>query len=85
MNEELQRFHQRPIGEQVRIIRQRLRLSQSEIGRRLGISQAAVSQMETGGAEYTRGETVRRVAQALGVSELHGGLIPPWIGGQEDW
>lgn len=89
MDEELKRFQERPIGEQVRVIRERLRISQVGLARVLGISQAAVSQMESG--SKMRGETLDRIASALHAGKFAGSLVPPWLGGgevpaeQEDW
>ncbi len=81
MTDELRRFWEKPVGEQVREIRLRLTMTQLELARRLKVSQAAVSIMEKGVNGLPRGSTVNRVAGALGVKVVYGNLMPPWMEG----
>lgn len=53
-----------------RAIREHLNLSQTELGARMGVSQATVSSFESGESE-PRLSTVRRYAHALGVHVRH--------------
>lgn len=67
------------IGEQLRKIRERKRLTREDIGERTGLSQAYVSRVENGDS-IPNEETVDKWAHALGV-EVHqilcGGIEPP--------
>jgi ribosome-binding protein aMBF1 (putative translation factor) len=54
------------VGEQVREAREAAGLSQRELARRMGTSQAAVARLEAGGTGATL-TTLQRVAAALGL------------------
>jgi len=54
------------VGERVREAREAARLSQRELARRMGTSQAAVDRLEAGGVGATL-TTLQRVASALGL------------------
>jgi transcriptional regulator with XRE-family HTH domain len=54
------------LGERLRVARQRLGMSQEELGMAAGLSQPAVSRLEYGGAPPSQ-ETLGRLAVALGV------------------
>lgn len=62
------------LGLTIRALREGLNLSQEELGRRLGVSRAAVSAWE-GGVNAPRGKRLQKVADAFGitVSELMAG------------
>ncbi|GAB3175500.1 hypothetical protein GCM10027059_49150 [Myceligenerans halotolerans] len=51
---------------QLRELRTAQDLTQAELAQRMHVGQNRVSQIETGGAESTRLDTLRRYAQALG-------------------
>lgn len=51
---------------QLRELRTQMHLTQAELAERMHVGQNRVSQIESGGAESTRLETLRRYAQALG-------------------
>ena len=52
------------LGAQVRALREARGVSQEELARRIGTSQAAIARLELGGAE-PRFATLQRIAQAL--------------------
>lgn len=54
------------IGKRVRTARERAVLSQGELAAKVGISQNALSQIETGRAQ-PRPATIRKIAEALGI------------------
>jgi len=54
------------VGEQIRTAREAAGLSQRELARRMGTSQAAVGRLEAGGVGATL-TTLQRVASALGL------------------
>lgn len=56
------------INEKIKQLRDRLGLSQSEVGRRLGVSYAAVQQWESG-ASRPRPDRIREIALLLNVSQ----------------
>lgn len=57
-----------PIGRRLRAVRQALGLSQSALAERAGMSQDAISRMETKDRLLrARGDTIRRLADALRV------------------
>jgi DNA-binding XRE family transcriptional regulator len=56
-----------PIGPRIRLARRDQGLSQAELGERIGMAQAAVSNLERG-VHSPRMDTLRRVAQGLGLS-----------------
>ena len=67
------------IGEQLRKIRERKRLTQKDIEERTGLSQAYVSRVENGDSVPNQ-ETVEKWARALGVGVhqiLCSGIEPP--------
>lgn len=67
------------IGEQLRKIRERKRLTQEDIGERTGLSQAYVSKVENGDS-IPSAETLEKWARALGVGVqqiVGGGIEPP--------
>ena len=66
-------------GHAVRRLRQRLQLTQRELGLVLGISQPYVSDLERGVWLYVRTPTLARLAEALGVEvgALLCGAEPP--------
>ena len=66
------------IGEQLRNIRERKRLTQEDIEKRTGLSQAYVSSVENGDSIPSE-ETVEKWARALGVGvqQIVGGGIEP--------
>jgi len=51
---------------QLRELRTSMDLTQAELAQRMHVGQNRVSQIESGGAESTRIDTLRRYAQALG-------------------
>jgi transcriptional regulator with XRE-family HTH domain len=54
------------IGPRIRDLRERAVLSQGELAVKVGISQNALSQIETGRSQ-PRMSTIRKVAEALGI------------------
>jgi transcriptional regulator with XRE-family HTH domain len=56
------------LAELVRTLRERRGLSQEELGRRIGISKAAISSIEIGRTKSLRGSTLTGLARELGIS-----------------
>jgi transcriptional regulator with XRE-family HTH domain len=56
------------LAELVRALRERRGLSQEELGRRIGISKAAISSIEIGRTKSLRGSTLTGLARELGVN-----------------
>jgi transcriptional regulator with XRE-family HTH domain len=56
------------LGERIKALRQKQGLSQGELARRCGISQAAISRLETGSMKDVETAIARRLARALGTS-----------------
>jgi transcriptional regulator with XRE-family HTH domain len=56
------------LAELVRTLRERRGLSQEELGRRIGISKAAISSIEIGRTKSLRGSTLTGLARELGVN-----------------
>jgi transcriptional regulator with XRE-family HTH domain len=65
------------LAELVRTLRERRGLSQEELGRRIGISKAAISSIEIGRTKSLRGSTLTGLARELGINpdELTGKKI----------
>jgi transcriptional regulator with XRE-family HTH domain len=65
------------LAELVRTLRERRGLSQEELGRRIGISKAAISSIEIGRTKSLRGSTLTGLARELGINpdELSGKKI----------
>ena len=61
------RSHSSSLGRLVRDQRARLRLTQSELAERVGISRSAISELEAGRIEQPRVTVFARLASALGV------------------
>jgi transcriptional regulator with XRE-family HTH domain len=56
------------LAELVRTLRERRGLSQEELGRRIGISKAAISSIEIGRTKSLRGSTLTGLARELGIN-----------------
>lgn len=56
------------VGERIKQRRKELKISQADLARRVGISQATLSQLESNGSHSTR--EIARLAAALGVTAL---------------
>ena len=67
-----QRRRRRSFGERVRAAREKAGLSQGDAAKKARMFQSSWCRLETGGRPDPRGETIRRIARALGVepSEL---------------
>ncbi|GAA1249718.1 hypothetical protein GCM10009676_40280 [Prauserella halophila] len=59
-------LHQRERSWQFRELRTRTQLTQAEIAERMHVGQNRVLQIEPGGVEHARSETLRTYAEALG-------------------
>lgn len=55
------------LGDRIRVARARLRVSQAELARKIGISTTAMNAIESGGAD-PRASRITKIAEALGVS-----------------
>ncbi len=69
------------IGRRVRTVRLRLRLRQSDVAVKAGVSQDTVSRVERGRLSALQVSTVRAVLNAL---EIELRIIPTWRGGELD-
>ena len=56
------------LGERIRIIRERRGWSQNELARRARVTQALISELESGKRKDVTGRTLRRLAESLGVT-----------------
>ena len=56
------------MGEKIRELREKAKLSQEELAERSGISRVTISFIETGKLESVTTKTLRQIAEALGVS-----------------
>lgn len=54
------------VGEQIKKCRNENKLSQKELGEKLGVSQAMIAQYESG-KRLPKLETIQKIAEALGV------------------
>jgi len=57
------------IGDRVREVRERLKMSQAELGRAVGVTRNAINQIESGATKNPRPQTIYAIADALGVSD----------------
>ena len=64
--EEVARLHERQRAWQLRELRAQSGLSQRQMAQVMDVGQNRVSQIESGGAEHSRLETLRKYANALG-------------------
>jgi transcriptional regulator with XRE-family HTH domain len=55
------------LGERLRVARARLRMSQAELARKIGISTISMNQIETGNSD-PRASRITKMAEVLGVS-----------------
>jgi transcriptional regulator with XRE-family HTH domain len=55
-------------GYRLRELREMLVLTQTDLAKELGISQKRVSEIECGQVDFTKVDTLRRYAEALGAS-----------------
>ena len=55
------------VGDRIRMHRARLRLSQTELGKRVGLSTNAISLIEAGEVD-PRASRIKKIAEVLGVS-----------------
>src|SRR3990172_13141578 len=67
------------LGALVRTLRRRLGWRQVDLARRAGVSQSAVSRLETGHLDELSLSTIRRIAAAL---EITVDFAPRWRGGE---
>jgi len=58
------------LGDRIRMHRARLRLSQADLGEKVGLSANSISALETGQVD-PRVEVIRRIAKALGVKFMY--------------
>jgi putative transcriptional regulator len=58
------------LGDRIRMHRARLRLSQADLGEKVGLSANSISSLETGQVD-PRVEVIRRIARALGVKFMY--------------
>ena len=58
----------RTLGERIRYWREWKGLSQAELGRRTGIPQPRISEMESGGNRWRSADTLYRIAKALDIT-----------------
>lgn len=66
------------IGLEIRILRERMKVSAKELAEKVGLSQSQISRLEKGQRRIDT-QVLHRIAQALGVSESHffrGGEVP---------
>lgn len=57
------------IGDRVREVRERLKMSQAELGRAVGVTRNAINQIESGTTKNPRPQTIYAIADALGVPD----------------
>lgn len=62
------------LSERIKLARKMNQLSQAELAKRAGISQASVHDLESGARKSLRSSTLMRMAQALG-------QMPEWLAG----
>ncbi len=67
--------YQRRVGEQIRWVRRSQKLSQRELGRRVGQTRQAISELENG-RRMPSAMTVRRIAEELCCST--DAILPRW-------
>ena len=56
------------MGEKIRELREKAKLSQEELAERSGLSRVTISFIETGKLESVTTKTLKQIAEALGVS-----------------
>ena len=56
------------LAEKVRLKREEKRLTQAELARRAGLTQATISRVEHGEVKQLKSEAIKKLAKALGVS-----------------
>lgn len=66
LTEATEALHQRERAWQLRELRARTQLTQAEVAEQMHVGQNRVSQIESGGVEHARLETLRKYAEALG-------------------
>jgi transcriptional regulator with XRE-family HTH domain len=59
--------HTPPLGRLVRSTRERLRLTQAELAQRVGVSRAAIAELEAGRIKQPRAAVFARLSAALGI------------------
>ena len=65
-------FEATTLGGRVRMLREYRKLTQAELGRKVGVSQSALAQVESGMTQTIKGNTLLRLAAALEAN-------PRWI------
>ena len=65
------------LGTRIRVVREMMDVSQTELARRLGVNKATISRWESEDVDITA-KAIRRLAEALGVT-------PSVFGREEEW